>query len=172
MTIHLVVTEQCDRNCKYCCNRGYDIGEIPHVTEQEMRECKHLFLTGGEPFTYSNPCNLARKYRELYPNIEMIVVYTNVAELYHYLREGGKIHSVDGLNMSIKDRTDYEAFKRLTRDYPHVFTSQFLTKNLLLVMWDGVELDVFRGLGPTMVVRREWQEHFVAADNCLFRRGG
>lgn len=169
MTIHLVVTEQCDRDCKYCCNKEYDIGEIPHVTEQEMREAKHLFLTGGEPFTYSNPCNLAKKYRRLYPNIEMIVVYANVAELYRYLVEGGKIHDIDGINMSIKNKADYEAFKRIEKKFPAVLKLEY---SVLFIMWDGVDMEVFRGMRRPRPYRREWQEHFVAAPNCLFRRGG
>ena len=32
--IHLMVTSLCDRNCPYCCNKQYDLNDIPYVTDE------------------------------------------------------------------------------------------------------------------------------------------
>ena len=35
--IHLLTTALCNRDCKYCCNKQYDMNEIPYVTDSELR---------------------------------------------------------------------------------------------------------------------------------------
>ena len=49
--IHLLTTTLCNRDCKYCCNKQYDMNEILYVTDSELREAHTLCLTGGEPFS-------------------------------------------------------------------------------------------------------------------------
>ena len=56
--IHLLTTTLCNRDCKYCCNKQYDMNEILYVTDSELREAHTLCLTGGEPFLYTDPCAL------------------------------------------------------------------------------------------------------------------
>ena len=50
LTLHLVVTSLCDRNCYYCCNKEYDIHNLEYVTDDDLKKCDLLCLTGGEPF--------------------------------------------------------------------------------------------------------------------------
>ena len=35
--MHLMVTSLCDRDCKYCCNKQYDLNSIPYATDEELR---------------------------------------------------------------------------------------------------------------------------------------
>lgn len=93
--IHLMVTPLCNRNCKYCCNKQYDINNIPYVTDEELREAEVLCLTGGEPFLFTNPCWIARYYKKRYSNIKRIYVYTNAKELYLWLAGYNLIHNID-----------------------------------------------------------------------------
>lgn len=160
--IHLLVTALCDRDCKYCCNKQYDMDSIPFVTDEELKEAEVLFLTGGDPFKYSNPCRIASDYKLAYPNIKRVYVYTNALEFYEYLLQGRRIYAIDGVNVSIKNNKDFVSFSHL-KDYQDV-------KNLA-----GNRLYVFNNLTPVSagnfdIVDREWQEDFKPADDSIFRR--
>ena len=47
---HIIVTDKCGHNCPMCCNRNYDIHEIPNITKKELEDVETICLTGGEPF--------------------------------------------------------------------------------------------------------------------------
>ena len=161
MTLHLVVTTLCDRHCKYCCNNKYDIQNLEYATDDDFRAADMLCLTGGEPFVYANPCNLAKRYRKTYPNLKSIVVYTNARELWHYLYyDGGKIHDIDGLNISCKNKSDVDYLKLIFNN-PDVIN---LPMNMVYDFTGLVE-------SGSKVIKREWQENFVPAPDCLFKRG-
>ena len=109
-TLHLVITNLCDRTCKHCCNKLYDTPNMAYATDEDFEKSDILCLTGGEPFVYANPCNLAKRYRADYPHLSTILVYTNAKELYEYLCDGGRLHDIDGLNISCKTTKDAEIF--------------------------------------------------------------
>ena len=44
--IHLLVTSLCNRICEFCCNKQYDLNSIPYVTDEELKNCHTLCLTG------------------------------------------------------------------------------------------------------------------------------
>ena len=68
--VHIMVTTFCNRNCKFCCNKQYDLNDIPYATEEELRSAEIVCLTGGEPFQFSNPCEIANQLKRKYPNIQ------------------------------------------------------------------------------------------------------
>lgn len=162
-TAHIIVTSLCDRDCKYCCNRQYDLNSIPSITEDELSRMKHVYLTGGEPFAYSNPNAIARKLKYLYPNIEQIIVYSNAYELYEYLLHGGMTTFIDGVTISIKSDADRSSFGSIIDD-GRLMT---LPKNRLYV-FPGYE-DVNCPASIEKILR-VWQKEFVPAPNCIFRR--
>lgn len=130
--IHLMVTNLCDRNCPYCCNKQYDLNDIPYVTDEELREAHTVFITGGEPFKYSNPVEIANSLKYKYKNIEKIYVYTNATEFTDWainnLKEL-KYSSIDGLNISIKNKDDFYSMCALLEDSNSsikLFDSDFL----------------------------------------------
>ena len=72
-TIHLMITDKCNRRCPDCCNNQYNISDIPVATSKDFIEAKHVYLTGGEPFAYGDPCLIAERLKMYYPNIEKII---------------------------------------------------------------------------------------------------
>lgn len=164
-TLHLVVTTLCDRNCVYCCNNKYDIANLDYATDEDFKWADMLCLTGGEPFEYTNPCNLARYYREKYPNLKAILVYTNAQELWDYIRCGGQLYTIDGLNISIKDDADLDCFERhLTKDEEILELSMNRVYDFTCKV-DPIKYKVFN------VITRKWQKDFIPAENCRFKRG-
>lgn len=112
--IHLLVTDLCSRNCPNCCNKCYSLNDIPVVTEDELSKAEWLFLTGGEPFEFTNPSAIAIAYKKKYPNIKNIIVYGNAAEFYKYLTENnGSTFGIDGVSISVKDTKDEVAWGKI-----------------------------------------------------------
>ena len=161
--IHLMVTSLCDRDCPDCCNKQYDLNNIPYVTDEELKNANTLCITGGEPFKFSNPNEIARYYRIKYPNIKNVYVYTNAIELVKYILREKHLEYIDGVSVSIKNKVDAFAFKS------YIAIDKRITKlpsNRLYVfnnLFDE-EVDGFT------VIQREWQKEFVPANDSIFRK--
>lgn len=160
--IHLLVTSLCNRNCKHCCNKQYDLNDVQHVTDEELREAEIICITGGEPFLFSNPCQIAAYLKRKYPNIKEIYVYTNAVELLFYLNNND-IENIDGLNISIKTPSDSDAFSKIVKNF------EYLTKlkSNRLYIFDNLYDDEPEGFEA---FHREWQEEFEPATDSIFRR--
>lgn len=162
--IHLLVTKFCNRNCKYCCNKQYDLDNIPTVTDDELKHAEILCLTGGEPFLFCNPCAIADYYKVRYPNIKSVYVYTNALEFAEYLdTHNDKLPYIDGVNVSIKTPHDAFAFKNAILNSNAV---KKLSSNRLYIFDDLYQEDT----GNFDVFARTWQPDFVPADDSIFRK--
>lgn len=161
--IHIMVTNFCNRNCKYCCNKMYDLNTIPYVTDEELKNCKIVCITGGEPFQFSNPCEIANHLKRKYPNIEKVYVYTNAVELATYILEGKKIYSIDGVNVSIKVPYDAIMFEKVIAKNVDICT---LESNLLYI-FDNLYNNMPKGF---KTYHREWQEDFQPSNDSIFRK--
>lgn len=163
--IHLMVTSLCDRNCRYCCNKQYDLNDIPYVTDSELREAENIFITGGEPFRYSNPNNIAFKLKSKYRNIKDVYVYTNAKELNRYLGMNSDwnclIH-LSGITVSIKNKEDFVSFLEIVNNK----NVQQLKSNWLYVFDDLVP----ENLGNFQLSKREWEPDFKPDPNSIFRK--
>lgn len=166
--IHLLVTSLCDRNCKYCCNKQYSLDEIPTVTEEELRKAEVVCLTGGEPFKYSNPCEIAAKLKRCYKNIKAVYVYTNAVELGQYImrHDDATLACLDGLNVSLKCKADADAFENWIVHNQYV---RNLPSNLLYV-FDEADFSKVSFCGNFTYKERSWQPDFKPASDSIFRR--
>lgn len=160
--IHLMVTSMCDRNCEHCCNKQYDLNSIPYATSEELFKADTVYITGGEPFEYSNPCIIAR-YLKTEFNIPRVIVYTNACELADYLSDGLKLFYIDGLTVSIKNNFDLVSFEN---EIVHNEEVEQLQSNMLYVFEDLYPEDS----GNFIVRERKWQEKFVPNPNSIFRK--
>ena len=177
--IHLMVTTLCDRDCKYCCNKQYDLDTIPTVTTEELAACHTVYITGGEPFLFSNPVEIAIFLKSRYPNIKTIRVYTNASAVEDYIewydnKYINKFESIDGLSVSIKDKDDWYAFpnimsdadvRRMESNYLYLFNGFECPtpKDSLLMAMHHDKMNF-------NVIKREWQEDFVPESTSIFRR--
>ena len=161
--IHLMITAKCNRKCPHCCNNFYSINAIDVVTDEEFKRAEWVFLTGGEPFAYADPCMTAYEIKRKYPNIKRVFVYTNAIELGDYLKNG-HLHSIDGLTISIKCKGDKVAFENIIVNNAEVLN---LYSNRLYV-FDGFEDTKC----PSSIIKspRKWQVEFTASPDSIFRR--
>ena len=110
---HIIVTDKCGHNCPMCCNRNYDIHEIPNITKKELEDVETICLTGGEPFMSKDIDMFIDKLR---PYAKKIYVYASGAELYNYWKKNHKVPNIDGLSISPKNRLDYRLLIELLKD--------------------------------------------------------
>jgi molybdenum cofactor biosynthesis enzyme MoaA len=161
--IHLLVTDKCDRDCKDCCNKQYDLEKVPVITKEELSQADMVLLTGGEPFAYANPPVIASTIKKLFPNVKKIIVYTNALELYKYIEEGGTLKYIDGLSISLKNKVDASFFS----DLQCFDVLNELDSNRVYV-FPGIEVDKY---GNFEYIDRVWQATFKPADDgSIFRR--
>ena len=177
--IHLMVTSICDRDCPLCCNKQYDLNtEVPLVTDEELRKAHTIYITGGEPFAYSNPNNIAAYLKNHYPNIKTVRVYTGATELAVWLEidwnpTNGFIFFdtvslkdfiyFDGVTVSLKNQRDVSDFEKYIADNEQISR---LSSNMLYVFGDLMP----RNLGNFIVKPRVWMEDFIPDNKSVFRR--
>lgn len=110
---HIIVTDKCGHNCPMCCNRNYDIHEVPHITKKELEDVETICLTGGEPFMSKDIDMFIDKLR---PYAKKLYVYASGAELYNYWKKNYKVPNIDGLSLSPKTMSDYQLLIELLQD--------------------------------------------------------
>ena len=177
--IHLMVTTLCDRDCKFCCNKQYNLDTIPTVTPEELAACHTIYITGGEPFLFSNPVEIAVFLKSRYPNIKTIRVYTNASAVANYISwyDGQYINKflyIDGLSVSIKNKEDWNVFPLIVSDYD---VQQMKSNYLYLFNGfkcptsdDSLLMAMNRDKMNFKVIEREWQEDFIPEPTSIFRR--
>lgn len=163
--LHLVTTKECARNCKYCCNRQYDLDtQVPTVTKEELETVEEVLLTGGEPVLFSEVNKIAKDLKATYSNIKKVYVYANAAEL-AYVRKvlHEPIDCIDGFSISIKNSLDKIAFEEYLASDEELAN---LPSNLVYVFCKLMPKDMSRFKS----IERKWQEDFKPAENCIFRK--
>lgn len=165
--IHLLVTSLCDRDCKYCCNKQYNLKDIPYVTEDELKNCHTIYVTGGEPFLFSQPNNIALHLRKKYPNIRNVGVYGNANALREYLLSGGDLNFTTHLSISVKNIQDYNSLPDIIANPKVRIKSK--QDNRLYLMYKLQELPK-RTSEVFTIIDREWQEKFIPATDSIFRK--
>lgn len=171
--IHLMVTSLCDYNCKYCCNKQYDLNSIPHVRDEELKECNTLFLTGGDPFKYAQPGKIARHYKSQYNNIRKVYAYTRASSLTDNLLnlnniDGLYIRCLDGVSISIVDDNDLNDYNDYIANN-YIFRNLF-TSNRLYVYDENIKLRINKVPDNTKIVDRIWQKNFKPHQYSIFRK--
>lgn len=183
--LHLMVNNTCTNDCPLCCNKQYDVNQIPVVSVKELQESDTICLTGGAPMYDIRALSQFSHILEYdYPNIKRVFIYMNGAELYSFpnmeLPGTWRIfknfpknrNAIYGLTISPKCIRDFNAI----RDYLpamdewqsiriYCFSDRDKTEAQLLYH-NRYELyhDRFE------IVMREWQTHFKPAPNTIFRR--
>lgn len=108
MKLRLLITEDCHRNCKDCCNKDWDLKNLP--VEHDFSKYETIMLTGGEPMLY--PYLIKRIIKEIRKvNDCPIILYTayvhDVSAIIHI------IDSIDGMTVTLHRNSDVYDFKSL-----------------------------------------------------------
>jgi organic radical activating enzyme len=129
--LRLLFTEKCNKKCEGCCNKDWNIEDLPICNSYSDYE--EILITGGEPMLFVDELLLLIKNireKSLYSKIYLYTAY--VAELEKVLPY------IDGVTITLHEQNDYLEFKNfLDRNIPSLY--YWRHKSLRLHIFKGIE---------------------------------
>ena len=140
--VRLVLWKDCHQRCAGCCNKDWDIDNLPVVTAEHLANASKVLLTGGEPLLYPIKVHdVVRWLRTEYPGLK-IYVYT--AKIWPINWPMHLLAAVDGMTITVHNsksanlRVDeLGQFVSLLRKPENRF---LLNRSLRLNLFKGVDL--------------------------------
>lgn len=129
-TLRLIYTPKCNRSCEGCCNKDFDLPNLPRPDHFNYDE---IFITGGEPLLYVDQLIGFIKAIRLVSNAK-IYVYTAMVDNLEGLKKIFKI--TDGLTVTLHEPADQN---------PFYWFNKYLEKNPSLPR-KSLRLNVFKGV--------------------------
>jgi organic radical activating enzyme len=134
--LRLLVTKECNRNCKGCCNKDWDLDNLPIVNHYNYEE---IILTGGEPLLYLDEVtDLIREIRK--KSKAKIYLYTAFVEN-EYDSIFNILNCVDGITLTLHTQKDILPFEKLDKKMQQILEPW--TKSLRLNVFKGIEVYTF-----------------------------
>lgn len=176
---HILIKKECSHNCPLCCNRLYNLDNLPCITGEQLRTAHTVCLTGGEPFLMnpSELLSLCRRIRSQYPNIQKLYIYSSGTGFRNYsINEWARLVSqIDGLNISPKNKCEWETLQLLYMRHWAKLMSEPKLSNRLYVFddqwqeWENISKEVHLS-DNWQVIGRKWDAEFNTPENEHFVR--
>lgn len=133
--LRLLLFENCNRSCAGCCNKQFDLANLPVC--KDFSGYDEIMLTGGEPML--NPKLVIDTIMNIryqrYPNSPRIYVYTaKVDDLFMARRV---FSLADGMTVSLHEQADVDPFLEFAG-----FVSSIERANRLNI-FDGIEIGLY-----------------------------
>ena len=132
MKLRLLLFKNCNRRCKGCCNKDWDLDALE--VENDFSGYSEVLMTGGEPMLAPEiVIGTAMKIREQNPNAKIYVYTAKVDSLVDVFAVLG---FVDGMCVTLHKQKDTISFERLNE-------ALYLTgvkKSLRLNVFKGITL--------------------------------
>lgn len=156
MILRLLLWSACNRACEGCCNKQWDLDELPVVTEKEIAQADMIILTGGEPMLRpTRVLSTVSAIRHQAKPGTPIIMYTarmyQLPEVAYYL---------DGVTVTLHEQADVE---------PFMAVAPLLTGSLRVNVFAGIETPP---IPPQWQVKRdiEWIADCPLPPTEIFRR--
>lgn len=142
--LRLVLFEECDRTCEGCCNKDWDIKNLP-VVEESFKDFDKIFLTGGEPLLDTELLvSTIKKIKE--ETTAPIYLYTAKVDSPFIL--SNLLHSyIEGITLTLHEPEDRELFVILNS----IFRCNFEKGRFSL------RLNVFKGVDISGIDTSIWK---------------
>ena len=179
-SLHLLVTAKCNNNCPLCCNREYNLLEIPVVQVEELAKAGTLCITGGEPLIFTDQVkHLLRNYKYMVgsSNPKKVYIYTTGRNMTLDVLEDLILYwdnpLVSGFSIGPKSYQDWKQIEWLVEEH-HDTMSKLNNRLYLFPEWEQTFKDINKE-NPDIseifeVIPRKWQKSFKPAKNSIFRR--
>lgn len=179
--LHLMINNRCTNDCPLCCNKQYNVEDIPVVTPNDLKNIDTICITGGAPLLHiCNYEHLIYAIIKQYNNIKHCFTYMNGGECSDYTEmlwinffktfpvRLPMYKTIDfGLTISPKSKNDWDKLKKYvagnltnwTSNRIYCFSDKDIIKAEKLFINDKID-----------IIKREWQKEFKPAPNTIFRR--
>jgi len=128
--LRLLLTKKCNRNCKGCCNKDWDLDALPICKNYSGYD--EILLTGGEAMLYP---------QVILDTISAIRTQNKKAKIYLYtarvevLDNWKVMFALDGVTLTLHEQTDANDFKFFNQ-----MTIYFANKALRLNVFTGIKM--------------------------------
>ena len=127
--LRLILFDECHRNCVGCCNKDWDIRNLPVCND--FRGFDLIMLTGGEPMLHPNvilqTIEIIRSQTKA-----PIILYTALLE--DKVMLGKVLDLIEGITITLHEPEDIGAFMEFDRYYP-----ERTNKSFRINLFKGVE---------------------------------
>lgn len=160
--LRLLVTKRCPKSCEGCCNKDWDLDNLPIVTHFDYDV---IMITGGEPlanFFINNLMDILMDIEELTSTKNRkIIIYTAIAY------RSWILNFCNGMTLTIHNNEDMLEFLA----WEHEYTRYHGLKSLRLNIFKGVDLPenkTFKGWKVKKDI--EWIPNCPLPENEEFKR--
>jgi hypothetical protein len=167
-TLRLLITKECKRNCKGCCNKQWNLNKLPVITS--FKKYDEIILTGGEPllldyivlktiyWRISRSCKKKCKIYLYTAQTKNITKFINVL-----------IEITDGITLTLHEQKDIPSFIKLNKKLNKI-SNLFKIKSMRLNIFKGVELENTDISNWKVKKDIEWIENCPLPKNEIFMR--
>lgn len=156
--LRLLVTSDCPNACPLCCNKQFDIKDIPVVDNWNYEE---IMITGGEPLLYPNRleklCKAIREVTEQMGSRPKIYLYTARPEWSSFERAVN--YYADGIVVAPHSVTDIKYFRQTNNNLLKHRYGKYLECSLRLKVFPEVRDALPENLKCWKVEHTEWIEN-------------
>lgn len=160
-TARIIVTTQCNRHCPGCCNES--LKDIPRITISQLRDYRHIVITGGEPFLLGDDYLRELIFRLCDQNEEQYI-YLYTADL-KLRRHHSVLSLIDGITVTLHAECtdeDIRDLKQTCNMHKYPIDSRLFIDSRVYDRYDLSNID----LSYWDVVRKlHWKDHCDPADN-------
>ena len=151
--LRLLLFEDCNRSCEGCCNKDWDLKNLPVCMDYSPYDV--IMLTGGEVML--DPMLVFKTIRAIRRANSKAKIYIYTAYLKDIGPMTGLLADADGLCVTLHEQADIDAWKQFGR----YLYAPLPEKSLRLNIFKGVELsdeDIKKASVAEWVVKRdiEW----------------
>jgi organic radical activating enzyme len=165
--LRLLISEQCNRNCAGCCNKQWDLKNLP--VENEFSQYDEIILTGGEPML--NILNIYRVVDRIREESNATIYLYTAMPNYSLLNILG---IVDGITITLHEKSDIPIFEKFNF---HLYTSflvdsRFDDKSLRLNIFKEVDYKPNKYISAFWEIKNdiEWISNCPLPNNEVFKR--
>lgn len=138
--LRLLFTRVCPRTCPGCCNKDWNLSNLPSFVENEesLKDFKEVLITGGEPLLFPSVLYAqCMNIRRLAPHIK-IFIYTAFTRSWDS-RRLKLLEIVDGFTITIHDQEAANEFNE-TRKQLRSASHNYKGLSMRLNIFDGCKL--------------------------------
>jgi pyruvate formate-lyase activating enzyme-like uncharacterized protein len=155
MRLRLLITEDCNRNCEGCCNKDWDLENLPIATN--LNGYEEVLITGGEPMLYPDRVvGIARLITDPDTDIFMYTSKIDVPEDVMYV-----LRYIDGITVTLHEPEDAKLIVPLDRMIKSWREAPF-----------SLRLNVFKGIEvPKLLCNWQFKPDIEWIPNCPLPEG-
>ena len=114
--LRLLLFEECNRNCEGCCNKDWNLKELPIINYNnhlKFNEFQQILLTGGEPLIKPEFTENAIREIRKRCNVSLYIYTAKTDDIYliKYL-----LKKLNGITVTLHDTSDTQHFLKLCKN--------------------------------------------------------